>query len=521
VPLNPFATRPYCLDSEFLPRHLLEAGIDGLSREHELARADAAYREFIRALIFSPQILIGRESCAQHPILVAAALHERSALEKLIEDDRINILLMTSRDPSGKALEETSLLNFLERTHFKIQRECVDAWKSIVQSLGDSAMRYVKLAPDQSTSMERRFTDFCNSPPGDPSLMRVFADSLGRAPSEDEQKGFHDFWKIDLKQYRRWLEDHDQYVISRSMIYDQFIRPNPKSTLHYAEGLSPAAQARRKLLRQPLKLMTDLAYNANTPATLGIKSFVPPEMPDPVGFPFHLYHAPAVFNASHARQEAAVAGACELVVDRRISAREQFFYETQAYETLPDIGSFTLQDAVEVMAWPEWIAFKYAQQATMTFEKAEQLPALMKDYWSTIKTLHEKLSATARSRSHWRMVARGGASLCISVVANVMGQALLPDAVSHAPWWVNIVASDVVTRPIQAGIDIVVHGIEMGANRLLVETGFKDGGMREFTISSEMKLKLEALKEAEQRAAKPAEMDLQIATASAAIAAEG
>ena len=87
MPLSPFATRPYCLDSEFLPRNLLNEGIDALTPQVERKRAKAAKREFIRSLIFSPQVLIGREATAGHPVLASSVKNraERRAVDQLLE----------------------------------------------------------------------------------------------------------------------------------------------------------------------------------------------------------------------------------------------------------------------------------------------------------------------------------------------------------------------------------------------------------------------------------------------------
>jgi hypothetical protein len=525
--LSPYATRPYCLDSEFLPRSLLSAGIDGLTRDLELARADAAHREFIRALIFSPQVLVGRESCGQHPILVAAARDDRASIEKLLETDRLNILLTRGQDKQGKWFDEGNLPHFLKETRFPLHDDALPAWTPIAEAIGDEGMRYVKLSSDQSNSMERRYTDFFNSPPDDPNIHRVFRDSLGsqtenESVANEKSELFRSFWEVELELYKRWLKDkHKQHVITRGMIYGQFIRPNSKSQFHNADLATGAASEKIRALREPLKLVFDLAYNANTPAELGIKSFVPPELPDPVGLPSHLFQSRGLHDPKHAKQAMEVYQACKELIDLRIDAHEQFFYEIQEYESLPDIGSFTLSDAVEVMHWDEWKAFRNAQEATMSFESAGQLQKLIPIYAGTIKQLHEKLASVANHRDHWRRAAKSGIALCVSVAAHVMGHALLPDYLHHAPWWATVVSATAFAKPIHMGLDILIHGVEKRTGRLLIETGWKDGGMREFTLSDEMKVKLEKLYEAEQRVDKDNEKDLTASAAAANIATEG
>jgi hypothetical protein len=74
--------------------------------------------------------------------------------------------------------------------------------------------------------------------------------------------------------------------------------------------------------------MTDLAYNANVPATLNIKSFVPPEMPDPVSLPMYLYQAIQLSDPALERHRDAVRQVAEDLFERQVKARERFFYET-------------------------------------------------------------------------------------------------------------------------------------------------------------------------------------------------
>ena len=123
MPLSPYATKPYCLDSEFLPRELLIDGIESTDKRIEKLRAKAAYREFVRALIFSPQVVIGRESTTGHPIFGNAVQSpsERKAIIDLLNKDRLYILLMVSKGKKGDRYEEKSLLDFFEHSQFRGQ----------------------------------------------------------------------------------------------------------------------------------------------------------------------------------------------------------------------------------------------------------------------------------------------------------------------------------------------------------------------------------------------------------------
>ena len=401
----------------------------------------------------------------------------------------------------------------------------MDGWNSIANEIGDKNIPYVKLDAAQSLSMENRFTDFYKIAPGHPSLIRSFGDSIGKEPLPDQINDLNAFWKDDLKLFYRWLEDeHNQYSLYRSDIYNEYVKPKVAS--HFLESFPKGKQSeilkRRLRLRVPLKLMTDLAYNANAPATINIKSFVPPDMPDPVSLPMHLFQAIQFADPTLEKHQEAVRQTYKELIQRRLDAKEKFFYDSQKYEQLPDIGSFTLSDCVTVMEWPEWQAFKASQNAALRFQNAEDLEDLMRDYWETIKTLHNKLESEAKQRQHWRIATKGTIKLSIAVTAHVMGHALLPDLMHSVPWWKTVAAATAIAQPLHAGLDIIIHGVAKQGRVLLPEIGFKDGGMREFSISKEMQEKLHELKIVEDSlSTEEKREDAIVADASNRIAAEG
>src|SRR5262249_32099006 len=159
------------------------------------------------------------------------------------------------------------------------------------------------------------------------------------------------------------------------------------------------------------------------------KSFVPPDMPDPVSLPMHLFQIVQFSDPAWERHREAVRQVYGDLLERRVKAREQFFYDSQTYEQLPDIGSFTLSDAVMVMEWTEWQSFKHCQHAALRFERAEELEGLMHDYWRAIKELHTRLEIEAKQRQYWRRVGWSALKLSIAVTAHIMGHGLLPDLV--------------------------------------------------------------------------------------------
>jgi hypothetical protein len=211
------------------------------------------------------------------------------------------------------------------------------------------------------------------------------------------------------------------------MIYDEYIRPRApseflESVRAEARGTAAEMEERRHRFRMPFKLMTDLAYNANVPATLNIKSFVPPDMPDPVSLPMHLFQPIQFPNPALDAHGDAVRQAYTDLLARRVEAGERFFYDSQTFERLPDIGSFTLRDALTVMEWPEGKSFRSAQHAALRFERAEELETLMRIYWTTVKDLHHRLEGEAKQRQRWRLVGSVPVKLSISVIAHVMAK---------------------------------------------------------------------------------------------------
>ena len=274
---------------------------------------------------------------------------------KLCGHDRLYMMLMISRGRQGDRYAEKSLLDFFEHAPLRAEALAVRAWRVIGGEVGDAQLPYLRLDAEQSRAMGNRFTSFFRLSPNDPSLARVFGDSFGREPTASELNALQQFWRNDLRQFARWLEDTtNQDTLSRMTIYDEYMRPKTpsefvESVRPEAGGMAAGMEERRHRRRIPCKLMTDLADNANVPATLNIKSFVPPDMPDPVRLPMNFFQAVQLPNPALDAHGDAVRQAYAELLARRVEAGEQFFYDSQTFERLPDIGSFTLRDTVTVM----------------------------------------------------------------------------------------------------------------------------------------------------------------------------
>ncbi len=92
--LSRYSTVPYCLDNEYVPAsHQLDWYQSSLteSAKHQLreARNKLVKRELIRTLIYSPQVIVGRQSLVNEEVMVQFALtdDEIGRLERLRASD--------------------------------------------------------------------------------------------------------------------------------------------------------------------------------------------------------------------------------------------------------------------------------------------------------------------------------------------------------------------------------------------------------------------------------------------------
>ncbi len=262
----------------------------------------------------------------------------------------------------------------------------------------------------------------------------------------------------------RGSEKANRGTISRTSVYQEYVWSPLKPDTEYLKsrdaanpGVSTSLMERRRRYQLVVKRIADLAYNANLPFTIDVKSFVPPDLPDPTALPGSIYQHVQDGSEETVRQQEAVRQAWRHWADVAADTSQFFFHKMQRKCLLPNFGSLSLRRMrVEVSAYPEWKAFAAAQRAVTTFKRADELEQLVKDYWQTISDLHNRLGEEMGHRG-WRGVGTGTVAMGLSVSAHILGHALLPHGVTEVwPWWATVATSTMVAKPIHAGLDFAL-----------------------------------------------------------------
>src|SRR4051794_29120614 len=151
--LDAFATMPQCLDNQFLPRPVLERVYAGTStvRDETKARETAARREYVRSLLYSPEIIVNRAFAVNEPAVFEDVIKYPEAVATLIRNKRLTILLLR---------DETSLTGFMEDPRVVKDKRGVEAWRRFLSRYGEADQRFLRLSPAESEAITGRFPSF-------------------------------------------------------------------------------------------------------------------------------------------------------------------------------------------------------------------------------------------------------------------------------------------------------------------------------------------------------------------------
>jgi hypothetical protein len=493
-PFDLFAVFPHCLDNEYVPEEDLGDSLrDNLSEDEKKhlgrRRDDAVNREFIRSLVYSPQVFLGRQSATSSPPLIDAIKSHRDALAKLMADGRVVFLLM-----------EDSFDAFVKQPPFPVNVEGQKLWRDFLAANGERAICSLRLTDDLQKEVRRRYaTFFRDLHDDDDNLNVLYAECSGREISHlvqpevrAELEDFRALVKDDLQPWAwniRWNE------FGRSQIYNRYV------WLKDGEA-DPAVRERRARHRLTMKRMADLAYNHNTPVAVGRQSFTPPGAPDPTSLPTHLYKPLGLPDVDASRRAAAGQAALSELLEQRTRAQQHFFYRMQEDMVLPDVGSLTISDVREIHEWSEWMYFKTAQDAAMRFSDADDLHSKLETLFDANVRLHDRLQHEMKHKSWWRRAAHGAVDLGVAVSAYMGCEALLPSHIHGAlPPMLALLATGVTHRTLEAGIDLCIVGVEKATRRVVRTIGGRQTVSRQLTLTSDDWERLERLKAAEAASA--------------------
>jgi len=422
------------LDNHFLPRNELSRVY---KRERRLssavrARASAVRREYVRSLLYSPEVIINRAFVLNEPAVYRDVRDHPESMACLINDKRLTILLL---------YDEPSLSAVVDNPRFELSEDGKRAWRSFLAAYGDAHQRYLKLSSDESEAVTGRFPNFVRS------LFRVeLTDSrmieLFKAVAVDgyTPQALGEFKAFLEEQRRQWIEAGAS--ITRTTFYERFIMPDGANISK--PNIDPA-----KPYAFELKLLADLAYGHNTPTTLRRQSFIATQVPSPLCLPPDLFSRGPAFGLLNT-------GTAGDVFDWA-TANSSWYYESAEAFLVPDWARLTASDVREIQSWPEWASFRAAQQAVANVATPDQFDARIQDLFAALGEFQGRLAREVEAPDGSLHRVKTGAKILKLVVRPVItwgGQILVPGL---AGLIVTEVAQKAVEFAIDVSIDFVDH----------------------------------------------------------------
>ena len=492
--LNPYASKPQCIDNEFVPAEELKPE----QQVNEAARDRAVRREFIRSLLFSPQTIISRQELVNERVIVDLFQEHREAGARLVgeaiaADDvgaglrpspRLVTLLFKSPEmldgsgaphaSRGAFTPESDLLDFIERAPFKLEEQGVNFWRSFIGS--DCDPYYLKLTDAELSEVSERFSTFifylCTRM--DPeSVAQVYA-AVDPKPNADISEAAKGFLKYLDNELRPWALGFGRDPISRGNLYESHI-------VQPTEGRVSRRPLRKGEFVRPLKLLADAAYNANVPTTLDRYSFVPGGLPDPRCLPDIMYKKSVFRDPADAGQIEGAHSAIsdQLHADLAGRARAHWYYRMQENMRIPDFADLTLDDITRLHSWDEWKRMIRAQRTALDFTDVSKLDALLSEYHESIFDFQTALSRNFLP--HWRPVFQGKLGLILAPAILLAGTLFAPKGAA------GVVRSIVVSNyeQIPLSLDLLIAFVDEHSRPIRANIHVRQTMERHLRLSSE------------------------------------
>ena len=423
--LDAFATVPHCLDNQFLPRDVLAQVYRGERRlgSGMREREAAVRREYVRSLLYSPEVIINRAFALNEPAVYSDVRDYPDSVAKLINDKRLTILLLGS---------ESSLSAVMDDPTFTISKAGTKAWRDLLAANGETHQRYLGLSSDESEAVTSRFPAFVRQlmrlELTDNRMIELFKPVAidGYSPPRlDEFKTFLD------QECRPWVNGGEK--VTRSSFYKRFIMPD-------GADISKPNIDPRKPYAFELKLLADLAYGHNTPTTLRRQSFIATQMPSPLCLP------PDLFSRGPAFEHLGASTAAD-VCDRAI-ADTGWYYESAEAFLVPDWAVLTAADVSVIQSWPEWANFRIAQRSVAQVITPDQFDARLADLFTALDQFQRRLASDLQDPESMLNRVKAGAKMLKLVVRPIItwaGQILKPD-----------LAAELLAELVQEGIEFAI-----------------------------------------------------------------
>jgi hypothetical protein len=431
--LDVFATVPHCLDNQYLPRpaltDLLAGKIDIAAAER--ARSRSVRREYVRALLYSPTVILNRAFALNEPAVFQDVKDHPNSIAELIERERL-VILMLKNDPRLPAILDA------RDPPFPVSGDGRRAWRRYLGDFGETQLRYVQITDDQHEAVVNCFPTFIRQlfrQEFDPPRFMELCTATGLAG--DRLEAFRRFLRTTATP---WLDRFEGRLV-RTAVYKEFILPD-------GADISKPGIDRHKEFALEMKLLTDLAYNHNLPTALGRQSFVPLAMPNPLCLPRHLFrHGIEAVRANDER-------IAQDVTLRALS--ELWSYPSQQAYLVPDWADLSIDDVLHLQSWDEWDAFRKAQRQLAKVDSADQFDRCLHDFFDALAGFQVRMANAIESdRGVLKHVAAGARALklLVSPVITWAGEALTPSIA-------NSLVTSHATEAFEFAIDVIVEFFE-------------------------------------------------------------
>jgi len=379
------AVVPQCLDNQYVAPETFATMIDSnLTYSAELIRsqrAQAVQREFIRSLVYAPQVVVNRAFFRNNEFLYKMYLPENTGnLDSFVE-------LMRCRAILPFLGRESSLADSVP---FDTSKEGDRACSKLMERISND-FAGVKFSRDDRendniySDLERRFGDYFFSLYSLASESRMeMARELFTAPEllsdEGVKENFNeslyqlaDFATEHAKNYQRALMSREKDPslkvprrLLRDQVYEEFFIDN---TVGVASGKFRSVTGNQREVLFAIKNLVDLRYNSNLPDMLNRYTFTPFGMPSRM-----------------ALQDEHVPGSPRIKIEEMIDIvdhlRQEFMIDYQQGARLPMLEELTLADVVKIRNLPQWGELMEVQSQILKdpFGQCKNLPELHRKF---------------------------------------------------------------------------------------------------------------------------------------------
>jgi hypothetical protein len=434
--LDAFATFPQCADNQFLPLGALKRIYQDAEplKKFMKERERAVRREYMRALVYSPEVVLNRAYAINEPQIVLDMKNQPTAVAELVANGWLTIQLLD---------DERDMFQVLDDAAFPRDPKGQKTWQQFLGKFGDSQLRYLKLDHSETQAVKNRFPNMIRKllrvDEMDPEqLVELFKTVTMREYSQDRLEEFKRFLN---EKGEPWVGGRSPQQLTRNEFYKEFIFPGD-TTDTSQPGIDP-----QKMFAYELKLIADLAYNNNLPATLLRQSFIPMELPSPLCLPSDLFGRGV--GQSRLAQNVATG-----ITDGLL--QEQVIYKSQEAFIIPEWSELTVRDVCNIRAWPEWRAFDNAFRSLVDSPTPDQFFHQISDLNTALEIFHGKLSSEIGSDSGALPHLRLGSKVFLTVLHPVLVWA---GTLVVGPGAAEIVAS-AVHGAVEYGIEISLGFLE-------------------------------------------------------------